>query len=170
MHCFIFCRFRLQRLPKSKVITFALLIRDETCKFPNFMSFYTWKTELRKKLKSDTELMFIDPTTNAQVKVFIGPKELKNGTHDVKFDDNVDLSHLVFVPDSDAVEGIQEVQVENEAFSVIPIWTITKTVLCILSVNDKQLFIIYLITIFVGINNVINPFTNEFNFSTQIRI
>ena len=88
-----------------------------------------WKVELRKMLKSDTELVFIDPVTSANVKVFLGPKELENGAHDLNFVDNDDFSHLIFVPNPDGVEGVQTLQIESESFCVMQIWRISKFIL-----------------------------------------
>ena len=80
-------------------------------------------------LKSDTELVFIDPVTSANVKVFLGPKELENGAHDLNFVDNDDFSHLIFVPNPDGVEGVQTLQIESESFCVMQIWRISKFIL-----------------------------------------
>ena len=90
IYSFIFIDFSVNdsqnhKLDDSLYTTFAILIQDETCKPSAFSSFHNdmlnWKNELRKMLKSDTELVLIDPVTSANVKVFLGPKELKNGAH-----------------------------------------------------------------------------------------
>ena len=89
----------------------------------------TWKKELRKMLKPDTELIFIDPVTSAHVKVFLGPKELKNGAHDLNFVDNDEFYHFMFVSNPDGVEGVQTLLIENEVIGVINIWRVSKFIL-----------------------------------------
>ena len=115
------------------------MIKYETCDPPNLISFYDeltcWKNNIRKKINielntcdSDIDLFLVDPITNAQVKIFLGPEELKKRVHYSDFDDNKDedYSHLVFVPNPDGVEGIQNVKIDDESFSVIPVSNISK--------------------------------------------
>ena len=112
---------------------FAILIIDESFKTPiysaKYMNSTNWKNNVRKMLKSGSELYFVDPATKNEVKVYLDSNDLKSASHKLQFDDAEEFFHFLYIANPEGVTGVEDLKIEDETFKVIRLWTLSKFVL-----------------------------------------